>query len=54
MSTPTVPAAPSTQGHPQRWLILGVGAVAVLLGGLVAAGLLRRAEKGERRLVGAS
>ncbi|WP_217176645.1 MFS transporter [Streptomyces sp. AC495_CC817] len=33
---------------------LVVGAVAVLLGGLVAAGLLRRAEKGERELVGAS
>ncbi|WP_060891177.1 MFS transporter [Streptomyces europaeiscabiei] len=31
-----------------------VGAVAVLLGGLVAAGLLRRAEKGDVELVGAS
>lgn len=31
-----------------------VGAVAVLLGGLVAAGLLRRAEKGDAELVGAS
>ncbi|WP_327724409.1 MFS transporter [Streptomyces europaeiscabiei] len=31
-----------------------VGAVAVLLGGLVAAGLLRRAEKGDVALVGAS
>ncbi|MDT0570511.1 MFS transporter [Streptomyces sp. DSM 3412] len=31
-----------------------VGAVAVLLGGMVAAGLLRRAEQGERELVGAA
>lgn len=30
MSTPTVPAAPSTQGHPQRWLILGVICLAQL------------------------
>ncbi|MFF9033982.1 MFS transporter [Streptomyces sp. NPDC014892] len=30
MSTPAVPAAPSTQGHPQRWLILGVICLAQL------------------------
>ncbi|QFQ98567.1 MFS transporter [Streptomyces phaeolivaceus] len=30
MSTPAAPAAPSTQGHPQRWLILGVICLAQL------------------------